>query len=183
MKKLEKCFPSGIDAKMENFESARVNGTCERRRRNVRANAGGGVGEYTRAHLFLRIFARTLNIIIKKSYYNFVSLTLSLSLSLTRTCFLRRGRAFRLATIRVFYVLAFHSLFLSFFLSPILSLSISLSLSFTHSLVHLLNKLPPLSPCLHLINTKNVYSTPSILSSTSMYNCRKRSMFSSLVSQ
>ena len=155
-----------------------------------RANAGGGVGEYTRVSsaytqtcLFLRIFARTLNIIIKKSYYNFVSLTLSLSLSLTRTCFLRRGRAFRLATIRVFYVLAFHSLFLSFFLSPFLSLSISLSLSFTHSLVHLLNKLPPLSPCLHLINTKNVYSTPSILSSTSMYNCRKRSMFSSLVSQ
>ena len=71
------------------------------------------------------------------------------------------------------------SLSLSFFLS----LSFSLSLSFTHSLVHLLNKLPPLSPCLHLINTKNVYSTPSILSSTSMYNCRKRSMFSSLVSQ
>ena len=83
MKKLEKCFPSGLDAKMENFESARVNGTCERRRRNIRANAGGGVGEYTRAHLFLRIFARTLNIIIKKSYYNFVSLTLSLSLSLS----------------------------------------------------------------------------------------------------
>ena len=73
------------------------------------------------------------------------------------------------------------SLSLSFFLS--LSFSLSLSLSFTHSLVHLLNKLPPLSPCLHLINTKNVYSTPSILSSTSMYNCRKRSMFSSLVSQ
>ena len=68
-------------------------------------------------------------------------------------------------------------------LSLFLSLSFSLSLSYTHSLVHLLNKLPPLSPCLHLINTKNVYSTPSILSSTSMYNCRKRSMFSSLVSQ
>lgn len=64
-----------------------------------------------------------------------------------------------------------------------LSFSFFLSLSYTHSLVHLLNKLPPLSPCLHLINTKNVYSTPSILSSTSMYNCRKRSMFSSLVSQ
>ena len=53
-----------------------------------RANAGGD-GEYTRAHarahahaLFLRIFARTLNILIKKSYYNFVSLSLSLSLAL-----------------------------------------------------------------------------------------------------
>ena len=104
---------------MENFESAKAS--------KERENAGGGVGEYTRAHLFLRIFARTLNIIIKKSYYNFVSLTLSLSL--TRTCFLRRGRAFRLATIRVFYVLAFHSLFLSFFLSLSLSLFHSLTCS------------------------------------------------------
>ena len=108
-----------------------------------RANAGGGVGEYTRAHLFLRIFARTLNIIIKKSYYNFVSLTLSLSLSLTRTCFLRRGRAFRLATIRVFYVLAFHSLFLSFFLS--FSLSLSLTHLFTSSINYLLYRLAYIS--------------------------------------
>ena len=78
-----------------------------------------------------------------------------------------------------------HPRFLCISLSLSFSLSFSpfLSLSYTHSLVHLLNKLPPLSPCLHLINTKNVYSTPSILSSTSMYNCRKRSMFSSLVSQ
>lgn len=66
---------------MENFESAKAS--------KERANEGGGVGEYTRVSsaytqtcLFLRIFARTLNIIIKKSYYNFVSLTLSLSLSL-----------------------------------------------------------------------------------------------------
>ena len=115
---------------MENFESAKAS--------KERANEGGGVCEYTRVSsaytqtcLILRIFARTLNIIIKKSYYNFVSLTLSLSL--TRTCFLRRGRAFRLATIRVFYVLAFHSLSFS------LSFSLSLSLSFTHSLIHLLN--------------------------------------------
>ena len=35
----------------------------------------------------------------------------------------------------------------------------------------------------HLISQYTFfYSTPSILSSTSMYNCRKRSMFSSLVS-
>ena len=66
---------------MENFESAKAS--------KERANEGGGVGEYTRVSsaytrtcLFLRIFARTLNIIIKKSYYNFVSLTLSLSLAL-----------------------------------------------------------------------------------------------------
>ena len=111
---------------MENFESAKAS--------KERANERGGVGEYARVSsaytqtcLFLRIFARTLNIIIKKSYYNFVSLTLSLSL--TRTCFLRRGRAFRLATIRVFYVLAFHSLFLSFFLSLSLSLFHSLTCS------------------------------------------------------
>ena len=153
---------------MENFESAKAS--------KERANEGGGVCEYTRVSsaytqtcLFLRIFARTLNIIIKKSYYNFVSLTLSLSLSLAL----------------VFYDV--DALFVSrpsaFFMYSPFTLSFSLSLSYTHSLVHLLNKLPPLSPCLHLINTKNVYSTPSILSSTSMYNCRKRSMFSSLVSQ
>lgn len=151
---------------MENFESAKAS--------KERANEGGGVCEYTRVSsaytqtcLFLRIFARTLNIIIKKSYYNFVSLTLSLShshlFSTTWTRFSSRDHP-RFLCIR-------------------LLLSLSLSLSYTHSLVHLLNKLPPLSPCLHLINTKNVYSTPSILSSTSMYNCRKRSMFSSLVSQ
>ena len=151
---------------MENFESAKAS--------KERANEGGGVCEYTRVSsaytqtcLFLRIFARTLNIVIKKSYYNFVSLTLSLShshlFSTTWTSFSSRDHP-RFLCIR-------------------LLLSLSLSLSYTHSLVHLLNKLPPLSPCLHLINTKNVYSTPSILSSTSMYNCRKRSMFSSLVSQ
>ena len=157
---------------MENFESAKAS--------KERANEGGGVCEYTRVSsaytqtcLFLRIFARTLNIIIKKSYYNFVSLTLSLShshlFSTTWTRFSSRD----------------HPRFLCISLSLSFSLSFSpfLSLSYTHSLVHLLNKLPPLSPCLHLINTKNVYSTPSILSSTSMYNCRKRSMFSSLVSQ
>lgn len=157
---------------MENFESAKAS--------KERANEGGGVGEYTRVSsaytqtcLFLRIFARTLNIIIKRSYYNFVSLTLSLShshlFSTTWTRFSSRD----------------HPRFLCISLSLSFSLSFSpfLSLSYTHSLVHLLNKLPPLSPCLHLINTKNVYSTPSILSSTSMYNCRKRSMFSSLVSQ
>jgi len=157
---------------MENFESAKAS--------KERANEGGGVGEYTRVSsaytrtcLFLRIFARTLNIIIKKSYYNFVSLTLSLSLALVfydvDALFVSRPSAF--------------FMYSPFTLSFSLSSSLFLSLSYTHSLVHLLNKLPPLSPCLHLINTKNVYSTPSILSSTSMYNCRKRSMFSSLVSQ
>ena len=157
---------------MENFESAKAS--------KERANEGGGVGEYarvssayTRTCLFLRIFARTLNIIIKKSYYNFVSLTLSLSLALVfydvDALFVSRPSAF--------------FMYSPFTLSFSLSFSLFLSLSYTHSLVHLLNKLPPLSPCLHLINTKNVYSTPSILSSTSMYNCRKRSMFSSLVSQ
>jgi hypothetical protein len=157
---------------MENFESAKAS--------KERANEGGGVGEYTRVSsaytrtcLFLRIFARTLNIIIKKSYYNFVSLTLSLSLALVfydvDALFVSRPSAF--------------FMYSPFTLSFSLSFSLFLSLSYTHSLVHLLNKLPPLSPCLHLINTKNVYSTPSILSSTSMYNCRKRSMFSSLVSQ
>jgi hypothetical protein len=157
---------------MENFESAKAS--------KERANEGGGVGEYTRVSsaytrtcLFLRIFARTLNIIIKKSYYNFVSLTLSLSLALVfydvDALFVSRPSAF--------------FMYSPFTLSFSLSFSFFLSLSYTHSLVHLLNKLPPLSPCLHLINTKNVYSTPSILSSTSMYNCRKRSMFSSLVSQ
>ena len=155
---------------MENFESAKAS--------KERANEGGGVCEYTRVSsaytqtcLFLRIFACTLNIIIKKSCYNFVSLTLSLShshlFSTTWTRFSSRD----------------HPRFLCIRLLLSLSLSLFLSLSYTHSLVHLLNKLPPLSPCLHLINTKNVYSTPSILSSTSMYNCRKRSMFSSLVSQ
>ena len=157
---------------MENFESAKAS--------KERANEGGGVCEYTRVSsaytqtcLFLRIFARTLNIIIKKSYYNFVSLTLSLShshlFSTTWTRFSSRDHP--------------RFLCISLSLSFSLSFSLFLSLSYTHSLVHLLNKLPPLSPCLHLINTKNVYSTPSILSSTSMYNCRKRSMFSSLVSQ
>ena len=157
---------------MENFESAKAS--------KERANEGGGVGEYTRVSsaytrtcLFLRIFARTLNIIIKKSYYNFVSLTLSLSLALVfydvDALFVSRPSAF--------------FMYSPFTLSFSLSFSLFLSLSYTHSLVHLLNKFPPLSPCLHLINTKNVYSTPSILSSTSMYNCRKRSMFSSLVSQ
>ena len=50
---------------MENFESAKAS--------KERANEGGGVGEYARVSsaytqtcLFLRIFARTLNIIIKK---------------------------------------------------------------------------------------------------------------------
>ena len=154
-----------------------------------RANAGGGTYVRTQeeasvsTHALICFYVFLLVLLILSLKNRIIILFPLLSLSLTRTCFLRRGRAFRLATIRVFYVLAFHSLFLSFFLSPFLSLSISLSLSFTHSLVHLLNKLPPLSPCLHLINTKNVYSTPSILSSTSMYNCRKRSMFSSLVSQ
>lgn len=73
MKKLEKCFPSAL---MQKWKFSKAHASTER------ANAGGGVGEYTRAHLFLRIFARTLNIIIKKSYYNFVSLSLSLSLAL-----------------------------------------------------------------------------------------------------
>ena len=90
-----------------------------------RANAGGGVGEYTRAHLFLRIFARTLNIIIKKSYYNFVSLTLSLSLAL------------------VFYDV--DALFVSrpsaFFMYSPFTLSFSLSLTLTHLFTSSINYL------------------------------------------
>ena len=157
---------------------------AQKRQRNARTKEEASVSTHalvahTRRRVCFYVFLLVLLILSLKN--RIIILFPLLSLSLTRTCFLRRGRAFRLATIRVFYVLAFHSLFLSFFLS--LSFSLFLSLSYTHSLVHLLNKLPPLSPCLHLINTKNVYSTPSILSSTSMYNCRKRSMFSSLVSQ
>jgi hypothetical protein len=153
---------------------------AQKRQRNARTKEEASVSTHalvahTRRRVCFYVFSLVLLILSLKN--RIIILFPLLSLSLTRTCFLRRGRAFRLATIRVFYVFAFYSLFLSFFLS------LSLSLSYTHSLVHLLNKLPPLSPCLHLINTKNVYSTPSILSSTSMYNCRKRSMFSSLVSQ
>jgi hypothetical protein len=153
---------------------------AQKRQRNARTKEEASVSTHalvahTRRRVCFYVFLLVLLILSLKN--RIIILFPLLSLSLTRTCFLRRGRAFRLATIRVFYVFAFYSLFLSFFLS------LSLSLSYTHSLVHLLNKLPPLSPCLHLINTKNVYSTPSILSSTSMYNCRKRSMFSSLVSQ
>ena len=153
---------------------------AQKRQRNARTKEEASVSTHalvahTRGRVCFYVFLLVLLILSLKN--RIIILFPLLSLSLTRTCFLRRGRAFRLATIRVFYVFAFYSLFLSFFLS------LSLSLSYTHSLVHLLNKLPPLSPCLHLINTKNVYSTPSILSSTSMYNCRKRSMFSSLVSQ
>ena len=145
---------------------------AQKRQRNARTKEEASVSTHalvahTRRRVCFYVFLLVLLILSLKN--RIIILFPLLSLSLTRTCFLRRGRAFRLATIRVFYVFAFYSLFLS--------------LSYTHSLVHLLNKLPPLSPCLHLINTKNVYSTPSILSSTSMYNCRKRSMFSSLVSQ
>ena len=145
---------------------------AQKRQRNARTKEEASVSTHalvahTRGRVCFYVFLLVLLILSLKN--RIIILFPLLSLSLTRTCFLRRGRAFRLATIRVFYVFAFYSLFLS--------------LSYTHSLVHLLNKLPPLSPCLHLINTKNVYSTPSILSSTSMYNCRKRSMFSSLVSQ
>ena len=61
---------------------------AQKRQRNARTKEEASVSTprvssaYTQTCLFLRIFARTLNIIIKKSYYNFVSLTLSLSLSL-----------------------------------------------------------------------------------------------------
>jgi len=109
---------------MENFESAKAS--------KERANEGGGVGEYTRVSsaytqtcLFLRIFARTLNIIIKKSYYNFVSLTLSLSLAL------------------VFYDV--DALFVSrpsaFFMYSPFTLSFSLSLTLTHLFTSSINYL------------------------------------------
>ena len=108
-----------------------------------RSNAGGGVGEYTRAHLFLRIFARTLNIIIKKSYYNFVSLTLSLSLShshlfsTTWTRFSSRDHP-RFLCISL-------SLSLSLFLSLSFSLSLSLTHLFTSSINYLLYRLAYIS--------------------------------------
>ena len=109
---------------MENFESAKAS--------KERANEGGGVCEYTRVSsaytqtcLFLRIFARTLNIIIKKSYYNFVSLTLSLSLAL------------------VFYDV--DALFVSrpsaFFMYSPFTLSFSLSLTLTHLFTSSINYL------------------------------------------
>merc|ERR1711903_214695 len=85
---------------------------------------------HTRRRVCFYVFSLVLLILSLKN--RIIILFPLLSLSLTRTCFLRRGRAFRLATIRVFYVFAFYSLFLS--------------LSLLHSLVHLLNKLPPLSP-------------------------------------
>ena len=109
---------------MENFESAKAS--------KERANEGGGVCEYTRVSsaytqtcLLLRIFARTLNIIIKKSYYNFVSLTLSLSLAL------------------VFYDV--DALFVSrpsaFFMYSPFTLSFSLSLTLTHLFTSSINYL------------------------------------------
>ena len=106
-----------------------------------RANAGGGVGEYTRAHLFLRIFARTLNIIIKKSYYNFVSLTLSLShshlFSTTWTRFSSRDHP---------RFLCIHLLLsLSLFLSLSFSLSLTLTHLFTSSINYLLYRLAYIS--------------------------------------
>ena len=111
---------------MENFESAKAS--------KERANEGGGVCEYTRVSsaytqtcLFLRIFARTLNIIIKKSYYNFVSLTLSLShshlFSTTWTRFSSRDHP-RFLCIRL-----------------LLSLSLSLSLTLTHLFTSSINYL------------------------------------------
>ena len=125
---------------MENFESAKAS--------KERENAGGGVGEYarvssayTRTCLFLRIFARTLNIIIKKSYYNFVSLTLSLShshlFSTTWTRFSSRDHP-RFLCISL-------SLSLSLFLSLSFSLSLSLTHLFTSSINYLLYRLAYIS--------------------------------------
>ena len=125
---------------MENFESAKAS--------KERANEGGGVGEYTRVSsaytrtcLFLRIFARTLNIIIKKSYYNFVSLTLSLShsylFSTTWTSFSSRDHP-RFLCIRLL-------LSLSLFLSLSFSLSLTLTHLFTSSINYLLYRLAYIS--------------------------------------
>ena len=113
---------------------------AQKRQRNARTKEEASVSTHalvahTRGRVCFYVFLLVLLILSLKN--RIIILFPLLSLSLTRTCFLRRGRAFRLATIRVFYVLAFYSLFLS--------------LSYTHSLVHLLNKLPPLSPYISLI--------------------------------
>jgi hypothetical protein len=123
-------------------------------------------------------FAHTLLIIFSLKNRIIFCFTLShsfFSLSHSRMCFLRRGRA--RASTRVYVS---HSHQFSLF-------------SLIHSF-YLLNKLPPLDAfSLRRLTRSSIiqksrveifaYSTPSILSSTSMYNCRKRSMFSSLVSQ
>ena len=151
---------------------------AQKRQRNARTKEEASVSTHalvahTRRRVCFYVFLLVLLILSLKNriiiLFHLLSLSHSHLFSTTWTRFSSRD----------------HPRFLCISLSLSFSLSFSpfLSLSYTHSLVHLLNKLPPLSPCLHLINTKNVYSTPSILSSTSMYNCRKRSMFSSLVSQ
>jgi hypothetical protein len=153
---------------------------AQKRQRNARTKEEASVSTHalvahTRRRVCFYVFLLVLLILSLKNRIIILFHLLSLSLSLALVfydvdaLFVSRPSAF--------------FMYSPFPLSFSLSFSLFLSLSFTHSLVHLLNKLPPLSPCLHLINTKNVYSTPSILSSTSMYNCRKRSMFSSLVSQ
>ena len=125
---------------MENFESAKAS--------KERANEGGGVCEYTRVSsaytrtcLFLRIFARTLNIIIKRSYYNFVSLTLSLSLALVfydvDALFVSRPSAF--------FMYSPFTLSFSLSFSLFLSLSLTLTHLFTSSINYLLYRLAYIS--------------------------------------
>ena len=113
---------------------------AQKRQRNVRTKEEASVSTHalvahTRRRVCFYIFLLVLLILSLKN--RIIILFPLLSLSLTRTCFLRRGRAFHLATIRVFYVFAFYSLFLS--------LSLTLTHLFTSSINYLLYRLAYIS--------------------------------------
>lgn len=119
---------------------------AQERQRNARTKEEASVSTHalvahTRRRVCFYVFLLVLLILSLKD--RIIILFPLLSLSLTRTCFLRRGRAFRLATIRVFYVLAFHSL--SLFLSLPFSLSLTLTHLFTSSINYLLYRLAYIS--------------------------------------